>query len=145
MTGHEEIICHSQQHFEAAFAAIRLFKGATRPIVRTAPDAAAYAGVLYLKIAAHHSKNTTAGTERVVLDCGNDPSLVLSGLRIGWSNFAFTGPTTVQNKVLQLIAKYDAHLVGINQGPVLDLQSTYDPLERCQTWLNEFNRATVAG
>jgi len=145
MTAHGEIICHSQQHFEAAYTAIRLFKGATKPIVRTAPDAAAYAGVLYLKIASHHSQHKTAGIRRVILDCGNDPSLVLSGLRVGWSDFAFTGSITVQNKISQLIAKHEARLVEINQGPVLDLQHEHNPLEKCQTWLDGFNQATMAG
>ena len=145
MTGHGEIICHSQQHFEAAFTVIRLFKGVTTPMVRTAPDAAAYAGVLYLKIAARHSENAAAESERVVLDCGSNPSLVLSGLRVGWSDFAFAGPPIVQDKISQLIAKYDARLVGINQGPVLDLHTAYDPLKKCETWLNGLNRRAIAG
>ena len=145
MTRHGEIICHSQQHFEAAFTAIRLSKGVANPIVRTAPDAAAYAGVLYLKMAACHSQKTTAGTVGVVLDCGSDPSLVLSGLRVGWSSFAFRGPTIVQKKISQLIAKHEARLVRINQGPVLDLHSAYDPLKKCQTWLHGFKRGTIAG
>lgn len=145
MTYHGEIICHSLQHFEAAFTAVHHFKGPANPIVRTAPDAAAYAGVLYLKIAARHSHNTTTGIEGVVLDCGDDPSLVLSGLRVGWSNFAFTGCASVQKKISQLIDKHEARLVGINQGPVLDLHSAYDPLKRCQVWLGRLNRGTITG
>ena len=140
MPEHGEIICHSRQHFEAAFATIHKLKPAITPIIRTAPNAAAYAGALYLRAAANHPQRSPAEMELVVLDCGDDPSLVLGALRVGWSAFAFTGSPMVHYKVSQLIAKWDAHLVQINQGPVLDLHAISDPIRRCQTWLNSLDQ-----
>ena len=145
MTMRGEIICHSQKHFEAAFAAISLVNVSTNPIVRTAPNAAAYAGVLYLKMATLHSESTPAETQCVVLDCGSAPSLVLSGLHLGWLNFAFKGPASIQEKISQLVSKREAQLVDINRGPILDLHSAYDPLKKCSTWLHRLDRSEVAG
>lgn len=145
MPEHGEIICHSRQHFEAAFATIRQLKPAIAPIIRTAPDAAAYAGALYLRAAASHSQKSPAEMELVVLDCGDDPSLVLGALRVGWSAFAFTGSPIVHDKVSELIARWGAHLVQINQGPVLDLHATADPIRRCQTWLSSLDQGTTSG
>ena len=143
MHEHGEIICHSRQHFEAAFTTIRQHKLAITPIIRTAPDAAAYAGALYLRTAASHAQKSPSEMELVVLDCGDDPSLVLGALRVGWSAFAFTGSPIVHDKVSQLVASWGAHLVQINQGPVLDLHAATDPIRRCQTWLSSLDRGII--
>ena len=135
-----EIICHSRLHFEAAFSTIRERKPAIMPIIRTPPDAAAYAGALYLKSAASCAQTSPTDMELVVLDCGDDPSLVLGALRVGWSIFAFSGPPMVHDKIAQLITKSGARLVQINKGPVLDLQAVIDPTKYCYNWLDQLDR-----
>ena len=135
-----EIICHSRLHFEAAFSTIRERKPAIMPIIRTPPDAAAYAGALYLKSAASYAQTSPADMELVVLDCGDDPSLVLGALRVSWSIFAFSGPPMVHDKIAQLISKSGARLVQINKGPVLDLQDIVDPIKCCHNWLDRLER-----
>ena len=110
------------------------------PIIRTPPDAAAYAGALYLKSAASCAQTSPTDMELVVLDCGDDPSLVLGALRVGWSIFAFSGPPMVHEKISQLISKSGARLVQINKGPVLDLQDIDDPIKCCHNWLDRLER-----
>ena len=132
-----EIICHSRQHFVAAFTAIRQSSLQLEPIVRTAPDAAAYAGALYLRSAAELAQQSPEEIDQVVLDCGDNPSLVLGALRVGWLKFAFSGIPTVQAKLSQIILKSGGDVVQINQGPVIDLNITSHPINCCQTWLKQ--------
>ena len=132
-----EIICHSRQHFAAAFTAIRESSLQFAPIVRTAPDAAAYAGALYLRSAAELAQQSPEEIDQVVLACGDNPSLVLGALRVGWLKFAFSGIPTVQAKLSQIIVKSGGDVVQINQGPVIDLNITSHPINCCQTWLKQ--------
>ena len=130
-----EIICHSRQHFAAAFIAIRRSSLGVEPIVRTAPDAAGYAGALYLRSAVESAQQSPGEIDQVVLDCGDDPSLVLGALRVGWLKFAFSNIPAVHSKLFQIIVKSGGGVVQINQGPVIDLNLTSHPINCCQTWL----------
>ena len=130
-----EIICHSRQHFVAAFIAIRRSSLEVEPIVRTAPDAAGYAGALYLRSAVEFAQQSPGEIDQVVLDCGDNPSLVLGALRVGWLKFAFSGTRAVRAKLSQIIVKSGGGIVQINQGPVIDLNLTSHPIKCCQTWL----------
>jgi hypothetical protein len=72
--------------------------------LRSAPDAAAYAGVGYL-----HALGAAAGHE-LLIDCGDDPGLVTAALRTGCRKLAFSGGAEVAAKLADLAAQHGATL-----------------------------------
>jgi hypothetical protein len=72
--------------------------------LRSAPDAAAYAGVGYL-----HALGRAAGHE-LLIDCGDDPGLVMAALRTGCRKLAFSGSAELAAKLADLAAQHGATL-----------------------------------
>ena len=130
-----EIICYFGEHFQAAFETVSRFAIEAKPIIRTAPGAADYAGVQFLwdliKLAQHQSREFTD----VVLDCGENPATVFGALRTGWKNISYSGSPQLQQKVASLLSRYGGQIIPLNEGPDLDLQHSADPSAECILWL----------
>jgi hypothetical protein len=72
--------------------------------LRSAPDAAAYAGVGYLQ-----ALGAAAGHE-LLIDCGDDAGLVMAALRTGCRKLAFSGSSELAAKLADLAAQHVATL-----------------------------------
>jgi hypothetical protein len=68
------------------------------------PGAAGYAGIGYLR-----ALGAAAGCE-LVIDCGDDPGLVMAALRVGCRRLAFTGPPRVAARLADMASQAGADL-----------------------------------
>lgn len=95
-----QVVVHDLEQARAALA------GAAEvgaPIeLRSAPDAAAYAGVGYLA-----ALGELAGQELRV-DCGDDAGLVMAALRTGCRRLAFCGPAGIALRLADMAAQLGA-------------------------------------
>lgn len=128
------VIFHSLEHARAALAAA----GEARvPLVlRTAPGAAAYAGVGYLKaIVARARAEASDVAVRAEIDCGEDPGLALAALRAGWTALRLSGRADVRRKIAEIAKAQGARLVSDEPGaPPLDLLDARDPKAACRAF-----------
>ncbi len=128
------VIFHSLDHARAALAAAA---GTRTPLVlRTAPGAAAYAGVGYLAaIIARARAEAPDAPVRAEIDCGDDPGLALAALRAGWTALRLSGRAEVRRKIAEIAAARGAALVADEPGaPVLDLLDARDPAAACRAF-----------
>ena len=79
--------------------------------LRSAPGAAGYAGVGYLK-----ALGAQAGHELLV-DCGDDAGLVMAALRTGCRRIAFSGSDELGRRLGDMAAQLGAVLVVEAQAP----------------------------
>lgn len=123
------VIVHDRDHLAAVY---RASKKAGQPIAAiTARNAAAYAGVLYLKkmcdsTAAEHGPAQV----QVAIDCGDDAANVQAALAEGWRRLIFTGRAEVADKLRAIAAQYDAELVDPPTA-LVDLMESDDPEQTC--------------
>ena len=100
--------------------------------LRSAPDAAAYAGVGYLR-----ALGEAAGHE-LLIDCGDDAGLVMAALRTGCRRLAFSGPAAVSQRLAEMAAQVGAWYRHEGQAPgVLCLSPDDDARSRCRAWLRD--------
>jgi hypothetical protein len=98
--------------------------------LRSAPDAAAYAGVGYLQ-----ALGRAAGHELLV-DCGEDPGLVMAALRTGCRKLAFSGSAELAARLADLAAQHGATLRHESATPdALLLDAGTDPRPALQARL----------
>ena len=129
MTGGKTIIFHDLGHARAALAAAHEHNLAIT--LQTAPGAAAYAGVGYLK-----AVNDKAGAHEAIIDCGEDPGVVLAALRAGWKRLIFSGERDVFDKLAQMAGQQGATITEAGpKGPILDLLDAPDPAIACLDFL----------
>ena len=132
-----QVVVHDRAQAEAALAAAAELGCAIW--LRSAPDAAAYAGVGYLK-----ALGDLVGHE-IVVDCGDDAGLVMAALRTGCRRLAFSGPAAVSQRLAEMAAQVGAwYRHEVSAPPVLCLSPDDDARSRCSTWLLEMqahNRA----
>ena len=123
-----QIVVHDRAQAEAALAAAAELDCAIW--LRSAPDAAAYAGVGYLK-----ALGDAVGHE-IVVDCGDDAGLVMAALRTGCRRLAFSGPAAVSQRLAEMAAEMGAWYRHEAQAPhVLCLSPDDDARSRCRAWL----------
>lgn len=97
-----EVIVH---HLDQAKAALRVAgETGTRIQLRSAPAAAASAGVGYL-----HALGKAAGHE-ILIDCNDDAGLVMAALRTGCRKLAFAGTNSEQQRLNQIAGRYQAEI-----------------------------------
>ena len=102
-----------------------------RPIeLRSAPDAAGYAGVGYLA-----ALGAAAG-QPLLVDCGEDAGLVMAALRAGCRKLAFSGPPELSQRLAEMAAQAGAELVQGCPAPALVLSPDDDARARCLAWLS---------
>jgi hypothetical protein len=94
-------------HLEQARAALAAAAEAGCAIeLRSAPGAAGYAGVGYLK-----ALGEQAGQE-LVIDCGDDAGLVMAALRTGCRRLVFSGGEEVRRRLGDMAEQLGAELVA---------------------------------
>ena len=99
-------------HLEQARASLRAATEAGCAIqLRSAPGAAGYAGVGYLK-----ALGDQAGHELLV-DCGDDAGLVMAALRTGCRRIVFSGGDEVRRRLSDMAEQLGAALVAETRDP----------------------------
>ncbi len=131
------ILFHSLDHARAAVAA-----ASERDVpltLRSAPGAAAYAGVGFLKAVVDQAMADGVlgdGDIEAVIDCGEDAGTALAALRAGWARVVFSGPADMLEKLADIAAQQDARVDGPDrQSATLDLLDVADPLAACRDFL----------
>jgi fructose/tagatose bisphosphate aldolase len=99
-------------HLEQARAALAAAAEAGCPIqLRSAPGAAGYAGVGYLK-----ALGQQAGQD-LVIDCGNDAGLVMAALRTGCRRLVFAGSEEMRRRLGEMAEQLGAELIAAAPDP----------------------------
>ena len=128
-----QVVVHDRAQAEAALAAAEEVGCAIW--LRSAPDAAAYAGVGYLK-----ALSDLVGHE-IVVDCGDDAGLAMAALRTGCRRLAFSGPAAVSQRLGEMAAELGAWYRHEVQAPLaLCLSPDDDARSRCRAWLLDRRR-----
>jgi acyl-CoA reductase-like NAD-dependent aldehyde dehydrogenase len=97
-----QAVVHDLAQARAALAAAAA--GGRRIQLRSAPDAAAYAGIGYLQ-----ALGAAVGHE-LLIDCGDDAGLVMAALRSGCRKLVFTGSSATAAKLADMAADAGAEL-----------------------------------
>ncbi len=98
--------------------------------LRSAPAAAGYAGVGYLK-----AVGELAGQE-LVIDCGDDAGVVMAALRAGCRKLVFSGPADIALRLADIAAQLEADFRHQSTQPVcLSLAAGADATSACRAWL----------
>jgi hypothetical protein len=125
-----QVVVHDRAQAEAALAAAA--EVGCEIWLRSAPDAASYAGVGYLK-----ALGDALGHE-IVVDCGDDAGLAMAALRTGCRRLAFSGPAAVSQRLGEMAAEVGAWYRHETQAPgVLCLSPDDDARSRCRAWLRD--------
>jgi class I fructose-bisphosphate aldolase len=123
-----QVVVHDRAQAAAALAAAE--EAGCAIWLRSAPNAAAYAGVGYLK-----ALGDLVGHE-LVIDCGEDAGLVMAALRTGCRRVAFAGPAAVSQRLAEMAAEVGALYRYESEAPVLLwLSPDDDARARCHAWL----------
>lgn len=127
------VVVHSLEHARAVLAAAAEL--GIPVTLRTAPGAAAYAGPLYLKELADRAlEETPRAQAQALIDCGDDPALVLAAMRMGWKRVLFRGGAEVGAKLTDIAGQLGAEIVrGAPSG--LDLLDSADARAACRAYL----------
>lgn len=114
-----QVVVH---HLEQARAALVAATEAGCTIqLRSAPGAAGYAGVGYLK-----ALGEQAGQE-LVIDCGDDAGLVMAALRTGCRRLVFSGNVEIRRRLVEMAEELGAELIAEAPAPeILILQPEDD-------------------
>jgi acyl-CoA reductase-like NAD-dependent aldehyde dehydrogenase len=109
-------------HLEQARAALAAAAEAGCAIqLRSAPGAAAYAGVGYLQ-----ALGEQAGQE-LLIDCGDDAGLVMAALRTGCRRLVFSGSDEIGRRLADMAEQLGAELLAEAHAPdILILQPEDD-------------------
>ena len=126
------ILFHSLDHARAAVAAASELD--VPFTLQSAPGAAAYAGVGFLKAVADEALGD--GDIEAVIDCGEDAGTALAALRASWVRVVFSGPPDMLEKLADIAAQQGARVVGGGaEAAALDLLDVADPLAACRDFL----------
>jgi hypothetical protein len=97
------IVIHDLEQARGALAAAAELGCAIE--LRSAPGAAAYAGVGYLKALAE------AVGHELLIDCGDDPGIAMAALRAGCRRLSFAGDAGVAQRLAEMAEQVSAILV----------------------------------
>lgn len=127
------VVFHDLDQARAALAAAA---ECGRPVtLRTAPGAAAYAGPAYLKRVTDSALGAHPGSgSEAVIDCGDDPGVTLTALRLGWRRLLFDGHREAGAKLADMAAQMGAEVTRARP-PGLDLLDNREPLGACRAYL----------
>jgi hypothetical protein len=128
------IIVHS---LEEARAAVSAAAALNVPItLESATGAAGQGGPLWWKALIAEAMRGNAGAAvEAVLDCGDEPGMVMGALRAGLKRVRFTGAGEVRDKLAQIAAALGAEIDGGAAGEALDLSAARDPARACRAFL----------
>ena len=125
-----EIVIHN---LEQARAVLNVAGELERGIqLRSAPYAAAYAGVGYL-----HVLGETLGHE-LIIDCHDDAGLVMAALRTGCRKVIFSGSKDIHKRLADMAQQQKAWVRLETSLPALHLSLSADDdgVERVRKWLS---------
>jgi hypothetical protein len=109
-----QVVVHHLEQAQGALAAAAELGCAIR--LRSAPGAAAYAGVGYLE-----ALGAAVGHE-ILIDCGDDPGIAMAALRAGCRQLAFSGNAATAQRLREMAGQTGAILVHERTAPdALDL------------------------
>jgi hypothetical protein len=115
-----EVVVHHREQARAALAAAGDLGRAIQ--LRSAPGAAHYAGVGYLK-----ALGDALGHE-LLIDCGDDAGVVMAALRTGCRQLVFSGSAELAKRLADIAAQHGAALRHETAPPdVLPLEVNDDP------------------
>jgi hypothetical protein len=98
-----QVVVHHLEQARGALAAAAELGCAIR--LRSAPGAAAYAGVGYLE-----ALGAAVGHE-ILIDCGDDPGIAMAALRAGCRRLAFAGAAATARRLGEMAEQAGAILV----------------------------------
>ena len=128
MTG-KTIIFHHLDHARAALDAAGQVGVALT--LQSAPGAAVYGGVSYLKAIL-----VRAGAQQAIIDCGENEGAAMAALRSGWKRVIFSGRADVFDKLADMAGQQGASVLQPDpDGEVLDLLDLPDPAAACRRFL----------
>ena len=110
---------HGLEHGRAVLAAAARL--GLEPVPVTAPGAAAFWGVGYLR------SLERALDRPLVVDCGDDPGVALAALRAGCRTLLFTGRADVADKLASIASQLEACVARALDPPALALRPDEDP------------------
>lgn len=131
------VVFHTLDHARAALAAAK--DAGVSLTLRTAPDAAGYAGVQYLKAIVDRAAGEYPEVPfTAVIDCGEDAGTVQAALRIGWAVVVFSGAAPVRARLADIARRRGAEVIDTDpDAAVLDLLDDPDPAAACRAFLAE--------
>jgi hypothetical protein len=131
------ILFNSLDHARAAVAAAAELD--VPMTLQSAPGAAAYAGVGFLKAVVDQATadgDFGDGDIEAAIDCGEDAGTALAALRAGWTRVVFSGPAEVLGKLADIAAQQGARVAAPDaKAAALDLLDVTDPLAACGDFL----------
>jgi hypothetical protein len=123
-----QVVVHDLEQARGALAAAVELGCTIR--LRSAPGAAAYAGVGYLE-----ALGKAAGHE-ILIDCGDDPGVAMAALRAGCRRLAFSGAAATARRLGEMAEQAGATLVHERAAPdALELTPDDDAASACRSWL----------
>jgi len=137
MSEPRQVVVHDRAQAEAALAAAAEL--GCEIWLRSAPDAAAYAGVGYLKALGD------ALGHQIVVDCGDDAGLVMAALRTGCRRLAFSGPAALSERLADMAAQLGARYRHEEHADALCLSPEDDAWSCCRAWLIDHRQASERG
>jgi hypothetical protein len=128
------IVIHTPGHAHAALAAAASL--ALPVTLASAPGAGLYAGPGWFKaVIAVARSEFPAVACACVLDCGDEPGMVLAALRHGLKRVRFDGPDAVAARLADIAAQRGAAIERGALEPALDLIDRDDPEALCRAFL----------
>jgi len=133
MAGRAVIVHSLEQARTAAAAAAALGVPLT---LASAPGAAGYLGALWFRelLAATRAAYPEVEIEGI-LDCGDQPGLVMAALRQGLDAVRFTGPARTARVLGEIALPYGARIVR-GRLAACNLLDAADPAAACRAWLS---------
>ena len=129
------VVIHSLAHARRALAAAAKVGAAVR--LRSAPNAAAYAGAAWFQEVVRQAADAYPGVAvEASLDCGDHAGLALGALRQGIRLVRFTGPRAVRDRIAA-IARGSGGALDSDRRSALDLGAVAeaDTDARLRDWL----------
>ena len=123
-----EIVIHNLEQARAVLNVAGELERSVR--LRSAPYAAAYAGVGYL-----HALGEALSHE-LIIDCHDDAGLVMAALRTGCRNIIFSGSEDTHKRLADMARRQRARVRLETSPPALHLSlSADDDVDRVREWL----------
>lgn len=125
-----EIIIHHLEQARGVLSAAKAFGHVVQ--LRSAPDASAYAGVGYL-----HALGEALGHE-LLIDCHDDPGLVMAALRTGCRKLIYSGSKETHQRLSEMAEQLGAEIrLETAHSPLqLTLSPDDDGEEQARRWLS---------
>ncbi len=131
--GAPRIIVHNLEQAKAALKVADEL--AVTVTLISAPGGAAYLGATVFRDMVDEASRCYPGaSHQAVLDCGEDPGLVLGALRHGIKAVRVDVGAGLETRLTDIADQQNA-IILTDEAPALDLIDNSDPLAACRAWL----------